>query len=181
MHCVLAVLLLTLPVLTVWGASATARSPSPLFPLTEGDSETFSLRESDTETALPDTEAESLAPESEKNTFSEESQPDETLPAETLPAEDLYDPDLPVTQELIARRVVASMSDADREARGGTTIRYPYPSGAMAVELYKDGSRILKGQVADIGGTNNVANLALFRKCAIWSRSKNWTPLSRTS
>jgi TolA-binding protein len=28
-------------------------------------------------------------------------------------------------------------------------------------------------RVADIGGTNNVANLALFRKCAIWSRSKN--------
>lgn len=31
-------------------------------------------------------------------------------------------------------------------------ISYPYPSGAMAVSLYKDGQRILVGEVADIQG-----------------------------
>ena len=38
------------------------------------------------------------------------------------------------------------------QARGGARIYYPYPAGAMAVDLYKDGKQILKGQVADIGG-----------------------------
>ncbi len=37
-------------------------------------------------------------------------------------------------------------------ARAVTTIRYPYPSGAMAVTLYKDGKTVLQGHVADIGG-----------------------------
>ena len=142
--CVLAALVLALPVLTVWGVADTAR---PSLSIDEGAFETFSLRESGTETPPSDTEAETVPP------ANEETLPAETQPAETQPTEDLYDPSLPVTQELIARRVEASMSATDREARGGTTIRYPYPSGAMAVELYKDGSRILKGQVADIGGT----------------------------
>lgn len=53
-------------------------------------------------------------------------------------------------QEVIARRMEPSL---DTSARAGTRISYPYPSGAMAVDLYKDGRRILKGQVADIGGT----------------------------
>ena len=69
---------------------------------------------------------------------------------EELPVEDLYDPALPLTQELIARRVEARM---DKQVRGGSKIYYPWPSGAMAVDLYKDGRQILKGQVADIGGT----------------------------
>ena len=69
---------------------------------------------------------------------------------EGLPVEDLYDPSLPLTQELIARRVEARM---DKQVRGGSKIYYPWPSGAMAVDLYKDGRQILKGQVADIGGT----------------------------
>ena len=69
---------------------------------------------------------------------------------ETEPEMDLYDPDLPVTQELLARRMEASM---DKQVRGGSKIYYPWPSGAMAVDLYKDGRQILKGQVADIGGT----------------------------
>ena len=30
---------------------------------------------------------------------------------------------------------------------------YPYPAGAMAVTLYKDGTTVLSGHVADIGGT----------------------------
>jgi N-acetylmuramoyl-L-alanine amidase len=37
-------------------------------------------------------------------------------------------------------------------ARAASTIRYPYPSGAMAVTLYKDGKTVLQGHVADIGG-----------------------------
>jgi N-acetylmuramoyl-L-alanine amidase len=41
----------------------------------------------------------------------------------------------------------------DKQVRGGSKIYYPYPAGAMAVDLYKDGKQILKGQVADIGGT----------------------------
>ena len=64
--------------------------------------------------------------------------------------EDIFDPTLPLTQELIARRVEARM---DKQVRGGSRIYYPWPSGAMAVDLYKDGRQILKGQVADIGGT----------------------------
>ena len=130
--CMLAVLLLTLPVLAVWGAPATARSPSPLSEETTGEAiEGIENTETTTET-------ESETPLVEEETLSPQ-------------IEELYAS--PTSQEGIARRMVASMSDADREARGGTTIRYPYPSGAMAVELYKDGSRILKGQVADIGGT----------------------------
>ena len=64
--------------------------------------------------------------------------------------EDIFDPSLPVTQELLARRMERLL---DLQARGGTRIYYPWPSGAMAVDLYKDGRQILKGQVADIGGT----------------------------
>ena len=164
--CTLAVLLLTLPVLAVWGAPAVARStaePSESPPFSPGlppsdASDILRLTDTDIE-ALLDTESSVLeeafretesilaetAPEEISEEISEEASPSEEI--------DLYDPSLPVTQELIARRVEASMSDADREARGGTAIRYPYPSGAMAVELYKDGSRVLKGQVADIGGT----------------------------
>ena len=72
--------------------------------------------------------------------------PDEDAPT----AEDMLDPSLPLTQELIALRVERSL---DLNARAGTKIYYPWPSGAMAVDLYKDGRQILKGQVADIGGT----------------------------
>ncbi len=60
------------------------------------------------------------------------------------------DPDAPLTQESIARSMEHQL---DKTARGGTRISYPWPSGAMAVDLYKDGKRVLQGQVADIGGT----------------------------
>ena len=60
------------------------------------------------------------------------------------------DPNTPLTQEIIARRIESKM---DKQVRGGSKIYYPYPAGAMAVDLYKDGKQILKGQVADIGGT----------------------------
>ena len=74
-----------------------------------------------------------------------------TSPEEnTTPDEDLLDPSLPITQELLARRMEGLLN---LQARGGTRISYPWPSGAMAVDLYKDGKQILKGQVADIGGT----------------------------
>ena len=85
--------------------------------------------------------------DAEEDTASDTPVTDET---ETEPEMDLYDPNLPVTQELLARRMEASM---DKQARGGSRIYYPWPSGAMAVDLYKDGRQILKGQVADIGGT----------------------------
>ena len=61
-----------------------------------------------------------------------------------------YEPHVPMTQEIIARRIEPVLNT---KAKSGTKISYPYPSGAMAVALYKDGVRILKGQVADIGGT----------------------------
>ena len=77
-----------------------------------------------------------------------ESVPDSEQPS--APEIDLFDPTLPLTQELIARRMESKM---DMQARGGSRIYYPYPAGAMAVDLYKDGRQILKGQVADIGGT----------------------------
>lgn len=64
--------------------------------------------------------------------------------------EDIHDPAIPLTQEIIARRMESKM---DKQVRGGSKIYYPYPAGAMAVDLYKDGKQILKGQVADIGGT----------------------------
>ncbi len=161
--CALATLLLTLPVLSVFGAPETAASPSPLpsidtgkADLTDTETVTESLDASPSPDILPDLEP--LPPTEEDSTV-------DTLPEESegegegeseLETEteiDLYDPTLPVTQELLARRVETAMSFIDKEARGGTVIRYPYPSGAMAVELYKDGTRILKGQVADIGGT----------------------------
>ena len=77
-------------------------------------------------------------------------QPDETTESKEEFVEDLFDPSLPLTQELIARRIESQMN---KQVRGGTKINYPWPSGAMAVDLYKDGRQILKGQVADIGGT----------------------------
>ena len=75
---------------------------------------------------------------------------EDTPPHEESPAEEIFDPTLPLTQELIARRIESRM---DKQVRGGSRIYYPWPSGAMAVDLYKDGRQILKGQVADIGGT----------------------------
>ena len=63
--------------------------------------------------------------------------------------EDAFD-DALHPQEAIARQMERDM---DLSARAGSRIYYPYPSGAMAVDLYKDGRRILQGQVADIGGT----------------------------
>lgn len=54
-----------------------------------------------------------------------------------------------VTQESIAR---SFSSYINLSARSGSRIYYPYPSGAMAVDLYLNGRRVLQGQCADIGG-----------------------------
>lgn len=72
-----------------------------------------------------------------------ETESDSPINAET-------DPNTPLTQEQIARKMESALN---MQARGGSRIYYPYPAGAMAVDLYKDGRQILKGQVADIGGT----------------------------
>ena len=55
----------------------------------------------------------------------------------------------PNSQEGIARYVSRSI---DENARAGSKISYPYPSGSMAVELYLNGARVLRGQVAEING-----------------------------
>ena len=60
------------------------------------------------------------------------------------------DPQASVTQEVIAHSMEPTINP---RAGAGSRITYPYPAGAMAVALYKDGKRILQGQVADIGGT----------------------------
>ncbi len=99
--------------------------------------------------STPETENFSVFHEAVSN----ETVSDETVPTEdpaVPPAEDLFDPSLPLTQELIARRIETQM---DKQVRGGSRVYYPYPAGSMAVDLYKDGKQILKGQVVDIGGT----------------------------
>ncbi len=111
---------------------------------------TFSLNrdtaEEPTETAEPPEISDTLAGISDPNI--PETTP-ETTPEDT-PGIDIFDPTLPLTQELIAQRIETKM---DKQVRSGSRVYYPYPAGAMAVDLYKDGTRILKGQVADIGGT----------------------------
>ena len=85
------------------------------------------------DTSLPSTEA-----------------PSDTEQIEPHPDSEEFLADQPLTQEAIARQMERSLN---LQARGGSRIYYPYPAGAMAVDLYKDGVRILKGQAADIGGT----------------------------
>lgn len=64
-------------------------------------------------------------------------------------------PALPETLDLTTQEGIAAKMSRylNLSARAGTKISYPYPSGAMAVTLYLDGKQVLKGQVADIGGT----------------------------
>ena len=101
--------------------------------------ETFTLRNSH---ETPDQEGDLT----ENDTVAE----DQTHPDDEKPTVDIFDPTLPLTQELIALRMESRM---DKQVRGGAKVYYPYPAGAMAVDLYKDGRQILKGQVVDIGGT----------------------------
>ena len=92
-----------------------------------------------------------IIPEKFPESTEEESETSVTIENEETAEDDsLFDPNAPLTQELIARRIESKMN---MQVRGGSKIHYPYPTGAMAVDLYKDGKQILKGQVADIGGT----------------------------
>ncbi len=101
---------------------------------------------------LPETLVASLvetlpAPRPETDPETETATNSDTVSDSTLETED---PNAPLTQESIARSMESRIN---RNARAGTRISYPYPSGAMAVDLYRDGRRILRGEVADIGGT----------------------------
>ncbi len=130
----LAVILLCFPVLSVWAESD---------PDTDKSTEQSAISPAaENEFLLPASVAGALAaPTTEGSMLTEE-------------AVKISDPSLPLSQELIARRIqISPVARTNRQARSGTAIRYPYPDGAMAVELYRDGRRILKGQVADIGGT----------------------------
>ncbi len=55
------------------------------------------------------------------------------------------------TSAAVAAETAAVTAPTPTTARARPS--YPWPSGAMAVTLYKDGQRILPGEVADIGGT----------------------------
>ena len=52
-----------------------------------------------------------------------------------------------------AAEAVNSLQARTADSRAASKVYYPYPAGAMAVTLYKDGKQVLKGHVADIGGT----------------------------
>ena len=104
---------------------------------------TFSLKNSSGQAQRGDNSEEGTdtLPEGESVPHTDPSTPSDLL---------WFDSTLPLTQETIARRIEAKM---EKQVRGGSRVYYPYPSGAMAVDLYKDGRQILKGQVVDIGGT----------------------------
>ncbi len=61
--------------------------------------------------------------------------------------------DLPATAALNPDEEIVIPATPMPLSRTSSRIHYPYPSGAMAVDLYKDGRRVLAGEVADIGGT----------------------------
>lgn len=98
------------------------------------------------------------------DTLTELSVVEETLEAtDTPPSHARLAPAVPSAEE--EHPTVAHISPASEDeqitmpalqspptARAATTVRYPYPSGAMAVTLYKDGKTVLQGHVADIGG-----------------------------
>ncbi len=132
--CVLLALTVFIPTLAVFAAPSRATAPSVAASVTEATAET--------ETVLH------TSPDVVGDTIGEAALETD---AETAPETDLpTDPDAPPTQESIARRVERALN---KDVRSGTRISYPWPSGAMAVTLYKDGRHILRGQIADIGGT----------------------------
>ena len=60
-----------------------------------------------------------------------------------------------VSEARTLSRTAAYETSAD-EVQSRTTyssVRYPYPSGAMAVSLYLNGKRVLRGEVAEMDGT----------------------------
>lgn len=122
------------------------RTPAEPESLAEELTATFTLRGEVTEDPTEDETLTDLDPITDSLDRPQED-PDT---AQKDPYADLFDPTLPLTQELIARRIETKMNI---QSKGGSRVYYPYPAGAMAVELYKDGTRILAGQVVDIGGT----------------------------
>lgn len=100
---------------------------------------------SETEETTAYTLSERLTEQTEAPTMIEDTYPE---PEEEI-TEEIIQLDTS-SQEGIARYVSRSI---DENARAGSKISYPYPSGSMAVDLYLNGSRALRGQVADIGGT----------------------------
>ena len=122
------------------------RTPARPESLAEELTATFALRDEPTQAPAEDGNITNSHPPTDTLDTPQE----DTDTTQKDPYADLFDPTLPLTQELIARRIESRM---DKQVRGGSRIYYPWPSGAMAVDLYKDGRQILKGQVADIGGT----------------------------
>ena len=53
----------------------------------------------------------------------------------------------------VNRVAEAAIASAINSRAVYSATRYPYPRGAMAVSLYLDGKRVLRGEVAEIGGT----------------------------
>ncbi len=60
---------------------------------------------------------------------------------------------LSVSAEQLPSMNATPQARTSMQARAGTAIRYPYPDGAMAVDLFLDGKRVLKGEAAEIDGT----------------------------
>lgn len=113
---------------------------------------TFAAWPSPTETTIP---IETVPKQSETAAFFGMETIEETTaeaPGETLGETlgETYAEALDGSQEAIARSFEGQINP---EAKAGSRISYPWPSGAMAVDLYLDGRRSLPGQIADINGT----------------------------
>ncbi len=80
-----------------------------------------------------------------------ESQMSDTAPPVSDPSISLTDTSVAASEVRGENPTVSPEARSSASAR--TTVRYPYPRGAMAVTLYLDGKQILKGHVAEIGGT----------------------------
>ncbi len=131
----LAVVFLSLPVLSVFADPADSFGVTDSFSL-QAPTDSSSI----TEAGSPDAE-DSHSLTSDSSEF-------------VTPTENLHGSSQKLTQELIARRMEANpVSLLNKITRAGATVLYPFPEGAMAVALYRDGRRILYGQVAEIDGT----------------------------
>lgn len=105
----------------------------------------------DTEAATTYIRSEQLFEDTESASDTVFTYPDETTEIESETEAELEEITLDTSsQEGIARHFSRSM---DENIRAGSKISYPYPSGAMAVDLYLNGVRVLRGQAAEIGGT----------------------------
>ena len=132
-------------ILLVLAATAASCASTPGAPLLHEGIDTAATM------TLRDTDGDSTDTEPDEGEISHGQATEDALHGETHPDETLADiVGEAETQEDIARAMARYI---DPEARAGTRITYPYPKGAMAVTLYLNGTRVLAGQVADIGGT----------------------------